>query len=199
MIRKMSHDDLASVVAIHQRAFKGFFLDQMGSAFLRAYYRSVLNHSSSIALVYLGDGPDIFGFVVGFVNPRCFYKELKRSAYKFFFPIVLGLVRDPRLLFRILSNVSRISTEATTEVNPDSAELSSIGVAKSGLGAGGELLDAFTAEVWRKGVKEIHLTTDSDDNEAVHNFYRKFGFMQQGLESRQGRDLAKFHIESPRL
>jgi hypothetical protein len=54
--REMNANDLDAVVAIHQEAFKGFFLTRMGPRFLRAYYNTVLDFGGRIAII--GQDPD---------------------------------------------------------------------------------------------------------------------------------------------
>ena len=40
-VRKISKEDIVTVVQIHQDAFDGFFLTELGSDFLKLYYESV--------------------------------------------------------------------------------------------------------------------------------------------------------------
>ena len=63
-IREMVSSDLNDVVRVHQRAFKGFFLDKMGISFLKSYYTCVLNHGSSIAIISLDSKNCLNGFAV---------------------------------------------------------------------------------------------------------------------------------------
>lgn len=194
--RVMEEADIYSVVQIHQEAFRGFFLAQMGTQFLKAYYRIVLAYSGSIAHVYLGKGCNIEGFAVGFVGPVDFYRELKRSRLKLILPILSGVVRNPKLLVKIFENIKRVTESEGAKshffVDKDTVELSSIAVTSSAKGIGSILLNAFVEDAWSRNISNITLTTDFENNELVNKFYIKHGFEKNDLEIRRERKLWRY-------
>ena len=195
-IRLMTEADIHFVVKIHQKAFSGFFLAQMGAPFLKAYYRIVLAYLGSIAYVYVGKSYSIEGFAVGFVGPLAFYRELKRSRLQLILPLLFGVMRNPKLVVKIFENIKRVnesdSAKSNLFIDKDTVELSSIAVSSSAKGIGSILLDAFVEDAWSRNISNITLTTDFENNELVNKFYVKHGFEKNGLETRQGRRLWRY-------
>lgn len=195
-IRKMTNSDLHDVITLHQQAFKGFFLEQMGSPFIKAYYNIVLTYDGSIAYVYEGQGSFVEGFVVGFVEPSAFYRKFIRSSLQLVYPILSGMMHNPKLLLKMLDNVWRVfRTESHSSkfiLDKETVELSSIAVGSSAKGSGSVLIQAFVKEAWLRGLTNVTLTTDYEDNELVNNFYIKHGFTRNGLEIRKGRKLCRY-------
>ena len=198
-IRAMTMADLNSVIKIHQQAFQGFFLEQMGTSFLKAYYSVVLAYSGSVAHVYVGKDGCVQGFAVGFVSPTAFYAKLKTSKFQFILPIFLGVIRNPKLVVKIFENIKRVSdlesVNNQTFVDSDTAELSSIAVGSAGGGIGSLLIVAFIKDVCLRGVANITLTTDYENNELVNNFYIKHGFKRNSVEVRKGRKLWRYILD----
>jgi len=195
-LRAMTMADLNSVVKIHQQAFQGFFLEQMGTSFLKTYYRIVLAYSGSVAHVYVGKGGFVEGFAVGFLAPKAFYEELKTSRTQLFLPLFLGVIRNPNLCIKIFENIKRVSNSESVNSkileDKDTAELSSIAVGSAAKGIGSLLIDAFIKDVWSREIENITLTTDYEDNELVNNFYLKHGFTRCGVDVRKGRKLWRY-------
>jgi ribosomal protein S18 acetylase RimI-like enzyme len=194
-IRQMSHSDLSQVVVIHQVAFKGFFLERLGPAFLKKYYQFVIDYDGSFAYVAEDEVGNTNGFVVGFIKPNSFYEQLKQKKFKFFIPILKGLFARPSLIFEILKSVLRVSSNAKkTEYEYGHVELSSIAALKNNIGIGSFLMKEFINSCWEKDVKKITLTTNKENNEYAHNFYTKNGFKRIGSEIRGHRSLIKYAI-----
>lgn len=194
IIRRMEVSDLCAVVAIHKKAFEGFFLTRMGPSFLQAYYQAVLDYEGSIALV-VHDGKSDFpsGFAVGFRDPQGFYALFRQRRKRMLPAILRAMVRDPRLAPQILRNVRRVEVQAQQTV--DAVELSSIAVGTPGKGVGGALLEAFIEKASSKGARRLILTTDAEGNDFVREFYEARGFCLEGTETRGGRDLCRYSLE----
>lgn len=92
-MREMLKTDISDVVDIHMTAFEGFFLQRLGRKFISEYYRFVLDYNGSIALVCLNESHSVSGFVVGFEDPANFYKQLRASMFRFFYPIMTGFFK----------------------------------------------------------------------------------------------------------
>jgi GNAT superfamily N-acetyltransferase len=202
-LRVMAEADICSVVEIHQKAFRGFFLAQMGTPFLKAYYRIVLAYSGSIAHVCVGKNSTIEGFAVGFVGPIAFYEKLKISRLQLILPILFGFLRNPRLIVKIFENIKRVTDSDPVKshrfIDKDTVELSSIAVSSSAKGMGSVLLDAFVEEAWSRDISNIILTTDFDNNELVNNFYVKHGLEKNGTETRRGRKLCRYILVNDKM
>jgi len=195
-LRKMTKPDLHDVVKLHQQVFQGFFLEQMGSPFIKAYYNIVLAYEGSITYVYEGKGGFVEGFVVGFVEPTAFYKKFIRSGLKLIYPTLSGVIHNPKLILKMVENIRRVfSIESQSSkfiIDKETAELSSIAVGSSAKGLGSILIQAFVKEAWLRGLTNVSLTTDYEDNELVNNFYIKHGFTRNGLEIRKDRKLCRY-------
>ena len=195
----MQEDDLVPVVDVHQAAFPGFFLEQMGPAFLKIYYRLVLEYEGSIAKVYTSEIGIVEGFVVGFVKPGAFYKHFVLSAPRLFLPIAYGVISNPRLLINVFENFFRLVTSEREYskflIDKHTAELASIAVAGSARGVGSSLIKAFIESAWGLQLTTVTLTTNYDNNEPVKQFYLKHGFINAGTEIRKGRKMTRYLLK----
>jgi len=170
---------LKQIVAAHLAAFPGFFLTEMGGAFLAEYYQAILEYDRGLILVARREN-QVAGFVAGYLNPDAFFCFLRRRWIRFVWPVVWGLVRGPRLLPRLLGNVKRTGRAWEGDATPqrELCELASLAVipAQAGAGLGEALLHQFTGRVSRMGAVRLVLTTDARANEAVNRFYIRRGF-----------------------
>lgn len=164
--------DLSDIIQLHIKAFPGFFMTDMGVPFLREYYQAVLEFSENISLVALQNNKPI-GFVAGFGNPQAFYNFYRQRYRRLITAILLAVLRNPRLIGRVLSNFKRVSS-----VRGDSSEveLSSIGVDPSFRGVGHLLIADFVNMARDRGYQSVYLTTDAEGNDRVNLFYKKQGF-----------------------
>lgn len=192
--RVMTAADLDAVVRVHQLAFRGFFLDRMGPAFLHAYYSSVLSYGKSIALVAEGASGVVEGFVVGFIEPGEFYQHFRGQRLKLLPVILLALIKRPSLLMNILRNSARVHRVAEDHDSIE-CELSSIASSQQIKGTGSLLLHKFIDEVKLSGVGRISLTTDEFNNDSVNSFYLKHGFRATGRELRADRTLIVYSFD----
>jgi ribosomal protein S18 acetylase RimI-like enzyme len=181
VVRQAVSADLERIVTLHVAAFPGFFLTELGPGFLRAYYRAVLRFDGGFMLVAEMDGR-VAGFAAGFADPRRFYAGFRRRPLSFALALLVGLLRRPWLVGRILSRVrSVVARGRATHVGPASGgdcELSSLAVDPSARrrGIGQRLVAAFVAEARGKGLDVVRLTTDARENDPVNAFYASLGF-----------------------
>ena len=184
-----------ALVDIHTAAFPDFFLTQLGSAFLAAYYSELAADPSAIALVARAEDGAPIGFAVGAMDPRGFYSRLfRRKWWRFALAAIPGLLRDPRRMRRVAR-----ATHHSGD-NPGGADVSglfSIAVspsAQSG-GTGRALVEAFIREARSRGARAIFLTTDRDGNDAVNHFYTARGFtLERSFETPEGRRMNEYWI-----
>lgn len=172
---------LHDIVAIHLLAFKGFFLESLGSHFLKELYRGFISDSSGVCLVVI-DGTRVVGFVAGTTQPEEFYQRLlRRRWYAFLLAGATSMALHPIRVGKKFLTALHYRGEKPTDV-PNAALLSSIGVAPSGMGKGiGRILvQAFCERAKTSGARSVFLTTDRDKNDAVNEFYRSNGFDLHG-------------------
>jgi colanic acid biosynthesis glycosyl transferase WcaI len=181
LVRPATSADLARIVAVHASAFPGVFLTALGPAFLRAYYRAVLDFDAGCMLVAELDGR-VAGFVAGFADPRRFYAVFRRRPLAFAPAVLAGLLRRPWLIGRIVARVGSVLHRGRDE-RQDSAtgaacELSSLAVDPRARrrGIGQKLVATFVAEARGRGLDVVRLTTDARGNDRVNDFYAGLGF-----------------------
>ncbi|WP_371372109.1 GNAT family N-acetyltransferase [Sporomusa aerivorans] len=196
MVREMDIYDVDHVVAIHLRSFSGFFLSFLGYQFLKAYYSAVCYAADGLRFVFLDESGKIAGFVVGASNPRGFYSRLlKRDWYKFAAASVEAIFRNPLIIPRLLR---ALLFPGSNPVGLHVAGLFSIAVSPSDQtkGGGTMLLSAFIAEAGRRGCKQIVLTTDKDNNDAVNKFYVKNGLeVSRQYSTPEGRQMNEYCLD----
>ena len=188
----LRNEDVSALAALHVEAFPGFFLSQLGEAFLREFYRAFADDPSGIAVVSRSPSGNPVGAAVGTVEPAGFYRRLLRRR---FLPLAIAsagaVVRHP-------STVARLVRGATyrggigEDPTPPGALLSSICTAPQarGTGIGRALLTQWESAARSAGSVEAHLSTDAVDNEAVNNFYKRAGWTRtRGYRTREGRQM----------
>lgn len=180
-MRNAREDDVNAVVDVHVRAFPDFFMTNLGSRFIREYYRFYLD-SKHHFLVATNDRDEILGFVVGSDRPCLLYADMKRQFTKFIIPLMMSSL-NLRLGRKILVKVFRFFLHDT--VNNEIkrlngfSELTSIAVEPScqGVSVGNKLLASYLENArGNPDLKGVFLTTDDKDNEKVINFYKSSGF-----------------------
>jgi ribosomal protein S18 acetylase RimI-like enzyme len=192
--------DLGPIAGLHVRAFRGFFLTQLGRPFLVQYYRAVLEYTAGILLI-AEVGHSAAGFVAGFCRPNLFYRSLRRRALSLGIAMAPALLRHPAVVRRALADFRRTGANES----PDDAclaELSSLAVepATGGRGVGKALVIAFVEAAAGRGAGSVYLTTDAVENDAVNRFYCHLGFeTTRTFEAAPGRFLNEMRLEvSPR-
>jgi ribosomal protein S18 acetylase RimI-like enzyme len=195
-IRSAGEADLRAVACLHAAAFPGFFLTSLGTPFLRAYYRMVLDYEGAVFLVAENE-QRLAGFVAGFVAPKGFYGRMKARKRRLLLPILLGLLMRPSLLPRVLGNAGRVRRASTIvpAAGEHACELSSLAVAPDRMrhGIGRALVRAFLAAAESKQARCVYLTTDAEGNEAAQRFYEELGFRQtRRLESPGKRSMTEY-------
>jgi len=196
VIRPATAADLCPIAELHQRAFRGFFLTQLGRPFLLRYYRAVLAYPAGILLL-AEDARSVVGFVVGFCEPGLFYRSLRRRALSLGFSMAPALLRSPCLLHRAVANFRRTG-EAGPHDDTQLAELSSLAVdpAAEGRGIGRALVKEFVAVAATNGAKSVYLTTDALENDAVNRFYLRLGFeVRRTFEATPGRLMNELRLQ----
>ena len=172
-IREASASDLAQIVNMHEHCFPGFLMTMLGSAFLRAYYKTCLNFSGTVALIAQEEGKTL-GFLVGYLAPSRFYTLLSSRWCLLAWTATRSVLRSPDLLTRVFGNFRRMNRLAKRNAGQElGVELASVAVlpAASGRGLGKALISAFAQRARTCGAHHMYLTTDAQNNEKVNAFY----------------------------
>jgi len=196
-LRAARRDDLNRIVEVHLAAFHGgFTMSALGPAFLRQYYDLVLQFDRGILLVAEVGGVAV-GFAAGFLDARRFYRTMVRNKWRFLLPAFKGVVRRPQLLLRLAHLVPRVlrSKSALDAGSENACELSSIAVDPrvAGKGVGKALVRGFADAARAAKAREVYLTTDALNNDAINAFYSGLTFqLVQTFEERPGRPMNKY-------
>ena len=187
LLRQLRTADLDEVVAVHRAAFPGFLMTLLGPAFLRSYYRTVLDCEDAIFLGQFDHADRLQGFVAGFSKPATFYTTLAKRKKRMLAAAALHLLVRPALWPRVLENAGATSQRATASA-VGVAELASIAVlpATQGRGYGRSLISGFLSAAAQRGAARVELTTDADGNDAVNRLYKKSGFQLSETRVRKG-------------
>lgn len=176
-VKSIPPNEIDEVVRIHQAAFEGFFLTDLGPDFLRLYYSSLAASKSGILKGCYEDG-QLLAFSASALHAAGFNKKLVRENFsKFFIFGIKFLIKDFRILVRLLKNFSKKSNNTHSDTG-NYAELLSIGVDtnQQGKGLGKSLLVQLEEDVKAKGVFTLSLTTDFHNNDKVVGFYKTMGY-----------------------
>lgn len=175
-IRPATQSDVPAIVAIHQSAFKDFFLTSLGSRFLTTYYSCFIKSGETVTLCAEEDG-----FLLGFSAATSVSKGfngrlIKNNAVKFAVLAFKMIFTNPAALVRLVKNFTKKSDEV--EDSEDYGELFSIGVSadSQGKGIGKKLLTATEEKIRELGVSKLSLTTDYYNNESAIGFYHSMGY-----------------------
>ncbi len=197
-LRLMVRGDVKAVASIHAEAFPNFLMTLLGDEFLREYYGLVVSFKKRIAFV-AQDGEDVIGFVVGYVDPHDFYRELSRHKVSLALRAVSGIFPRPAQWGRLIQALKSYRGTRGVFQNVQSwvksatvVELASIAVLPKykGQGVGKDLVQAFCEKAFQEQAAVIYLTTDAENNEAVNRFYQKIGFnLFQQVEKVPGRKM----------
>jgi len=166
---------LNSVVDVHNSAFKGFFLTELGSNFLRLYYESVMKSDDGI-LYGVFDNDNLIGFCAACTRSAGFNSGLiKQNIVRYGIVSLKILFTRPKALFRLGKNLTK-----TGNVKDDGeyAEILSIAVRQDvqNSGTGKLLVEGVENYLRERGISELSLTTDKFDNDKTLAFYRRNGF-----------------------
>lgn len=170
--------EIDAIVRIHEQAFPSFFLTNLGSAFLRLYYKSVMGHSDGVLLVCKKDDVPI-GLCAGTVLSAGFNKRLiKANFFQYGIETLKLLFSKPKSLIHLMKNMSK--EDSSVGDNGEYAELLSIAVDPTvqRSGAGKAMLLELENEIKKKGGEKLSLTTDYENNEKAIGFYKSLGYTE---------------------
>lgn len=170
-------EDIETVVKVHNSAFKGFFLTELGPDFLKLYYHSVAKAPDGILIgAYHNDR--LVGFCAACTECSGFNTRLiKNNIIGFGLTSLKLLFTRPKALLRLSKNMTK---KGSVEDDGHYAELMSIAVNKEiqNSGAGKAMIDCLEKTLKQRNVARLSLTTDKLNNDNTLAFYTKRGFQQ---------------------
>ena len=194
-IARMDQNEVPAVVEVHLRSFPGFFLTFLGPAFLRELYLATIEDLSGIGFV-AKDGTGIWGFVTGTAQPAGFYRRLLQKRWWRFSLAAIGpVIKQPSILPRLLRAFSMPAQVAQQEKRGTLMSLAVHPGAQGG-GIGQSLVMAFLREASQRGLEQVDLTTDRDNNDSVNRFYERLGFVcVRSFTTPEGRAMNEYLID----
>lgn len=192
VVRDAMAADMRQVVQIHQSAFPGFLLTELGPRFLARMYRGFSEAPGGILLVAQPAGAEAVGLLAGTSAPESFFGLLRRRH-----GAALAFATIPALLLHPLRVGERVITAARYRGDrpralPGYWLLSSLGVSAghAGRGVGSMLVDQFCQRAEINDAAGVYLLTDREDNDAAKRFYEKRGFGLHAVQRRRdGREM----------
>jgi ribosomal protein S18 acetylase RimI-like enzyme len=185
------------VSELHERAFQGFFLTELGRGFLRTYYQSAVEAPQSGLLCAREEG-QVIGFVAFTESPRSLYAHLvSRHWPALFWYVGSALFRQPSLMSRFLAAIKQSRVQGAHGSKGEGACINVTSVAvdpeRQGQGIGTSLIKALVAQSQGSAARSLRLETDADNNEAGNRFYTANGFTLSGTYvTRLGRAMNEY-------
>lgn len=193
-VRSMRPDDVPAVVALHLRAFPGFFLSFLGPRFLSVLYRAAVE-LDEISLVAVADGK-VAGLVMGSAHPGGFFRRLRQArALQFAYAALPSVLRHPESALRV-ARALRKPEQARKAAGTATLMSLAVDPALQARGLGRLLVSSFVQRAASRGAVSVDLTTDKYDNDAVNAFYRGMGFrVAREIRTPEGRLLIEYELD----
>lgn len=179
-VRVASEADLGAIAEIHLKAYsRDHFTSRLSRRALVDYYRYFLSDGAQTLLLEQRSGAEVsemLGFAVFGRNIGLKIAQFKRRNQK---DILQATVANPitagRKILRLIWD--RLTQRAGRE--PADFLLLSIAVAKPGMGAGSQLLDAFIDRARIDGADRVGLYVNVDNIPAINAYINKdFAFVE---------------------
>ena len=180
------------IVDIHIATFQGFFLTFLGKGFLKQLYKGYIEHKQSNLIIARQD-KEIVGFIAYSSDISDLYKYLiKKKLLLFAWYSFIAFIKNPKILFRLLSAFSKSEEVSRKEKY---IELASIGVKPDvkAQGIGSSMISYMKERIDFNEYEYISLETDAENNEYANKFYQKNGFvLARTYETKQGRKMNEY-------
>lgn len=184
---QLSPTDAPQLAVLHQTAFPGFFLSNLGETFLRQFYLGFLGDKTAVTVIAHDSTGTVIGAVVGSTDPNGFFgRLLRRRLAGFAFASATAALRHPSTIPRLLRAIKYRGDSPRGQ----GALLSSICVdpATRTQGLGRNLLAQWELQARLQGARHAFLSTDADGNERVNAFYQRAGWtVASTYKTREGR------------
>lgn len=192
----MTEADTDDVARAHQACFEGYFLTQLGPAFLRRYYAEFCRHASDYRVVARCRATQhLAAFVVGTSDAQTHFRSFYRRNMLVILPIVVlrfftnrlvrGKFRQRMAHVKVALGALLPGTGRRGRVSPDDSDrgshcpvrLLSIAVTPEfrGSGVAAAVGACFEDMLRRDGHKRVGLSVLPDNQRAI-SFYKKVGW-----------------------
>jgi ribosomal protein S18 acetylase RimI-like enzyme len=186
-IRPLTADDAPAAARLHLAGQPGTFLSRLGQPFLRALYRGFATCEHSYSYVAILEGQAV-GIIVGTDDTAALYRTVyRRYLWQLLGPVLLGMVRDPRLIGLFAQSLRYPEQEKGA---PGVGEFLFIGVdpAARQHGVGRLMFEHLVAECQGYGLHGLFLTVDVT-NETAIRFHERNGFVRKHTATVIGRPM----------
>ncbi len=195
-IRELTVDDkdlINRIASLHQQAFPGFFLTQLGRPFLKTLYKGYLDDGES-GIIVAEEDEELKGFIAYSNDYPKFYKGLiKNKIIQFAWCSFLATIRHPSFAKRLMGAFKKSDSVVKTEKYVELASICTDPAAE-GQGIGTSLINALISKVNFSTYAYINLETDADGNDRVNKFYQRNGFVLAGqYTTPEGRKMNEYH------
>lgn len=150
-------------------------LSDLGLPLVNRYFEIAQKDESIIAFCVLDENHSPVAYVLGSADPAALNKQLRQRLLWFVAQLLKLSLTRPTVLIQLIKTVLAPSSDNLMYIGQ--VELTYIGVAESvrGKGYAKRLLQAFEQAARKAGFKEIVLSVESDNLNALA-VYQKFGF-----------------------
>tara|TARA_B100001113_G_C21089662_1_gene613742 strand:+ start:323 stop:943 length:621 start_codon:yes stop_codon:yes gene_type:complete len=184
-IRYANSNDVDQVTQIHRHIFKNLFMTNMGSLFIKNYYKLILKYSGGYLLIIENNNNEIYGFLCAVKNPSNFYKLLRKHVFILALSALINIALKPSLIIQSIYNFFKTKNKklrpSSDILEENTFEITSIGVAinHQKKGCSKKLIHYLLKTVKEKvsGKQLVYLYCDLN-NDRAHNLYQSIGFKE---------------------
>jgi ribosomal protein S18 acetylase RimI-like enzyme len=191
-VRNAELDDVPAAVRVHQEAFRGFLLTDLGPRFLTMLYSGFVSMPGGTLLIAECSAGQIVGLLAAARAPADFFRVMRRRhGLSMAVAAVPGLLKHPLRVGERLLSAALYRGDQPVEL-PGYWLLSSLGVAagEARKGVATALLANFLENAHRDGARGVYLLTDQHNNDLALKFYARHGFETRSVKKRRsGRSL----------
>ncbi len=169
----MKDKHVNEIARLHFENFKDAFFCELGLNFLRVLYKQIIESPLNVGYVY-EENSKVLGFITGSKNTnRFFYEAISKKFYVFILPVLLGIIKSPKIIFKVFQTFFYPEKNRVKE----KAELVSIAVDKEqrGKNIGEKLFHSLLGHFRENKIASFKVVVDKH-NIAANNFYQKMGF-----------------------
>lgn len=168
----ISSKDLDEIVKIHEASFPNFFLTNLGSKFLLAYYSKLIRDFNDSCFYVEFDG-----CIAGFAICTTSIKNNKFD-FNFYFNIFLIIIKNFLRVTFIINLIFKIISKIKLKISGKYIYIESIATDPRfrKLGIGNQLIQSIKNYGKKINYDYIYLTTDFDNNLNTLSFYESNGF-----------------------
>lgn len=193
-VRLMDLSDLDAIVAWHRQAFPSGFYAQLGSGFMKVWFKAHIDSQAAVSLVACDSQGVLVGYLLGTTDDAQYRNQKTTQGIRVFTRGLAAMSARPQ----IWSDFARVRARfyAVRGVRAAGRKVGlgglrgtsrGVGIGDGELvyicvqqehrrrGAGAVLLESFTGEAIRSNTTRLHLTTELD-NLGAQQFYERHGW-----------------------